>query len=151
MTRAEARTEAKRLVIQEGQTYLEASAAVGVPLSTIQKWAAAEEWQSERDAGASYSATIKALKRKLLDNALTAAETGTDPSQLVYAWKVAEAAYPEHRYASGNADPKARLAIAADVLDALVADLADIDRNVLTVLSPHLPELGKRLEARYAA
>lgn len=150
--RLEALAEARRLVVQEGLSYGEAAEATGVPLSTIQKRASAERWQEERDVQGSYTAQIRALKAGLLQKAMTAMADGTDPTQIVFAWKQAEAVYPEHRYnrATTAPDPKAQLAIGVQVLEALVEYLGEHDRNALAAVQPHLRAVAQLVEARLA-
>ena len=151
-TRSDAWAEARRLVVHEAATYPDAATATGIPVSTIQKRAAAEGWQADRDTQGSYSAQIRSLKAKLLERALAAASDPSlgDPSQLVFAWKQAEAAFPEHRYRPQQDDPKARLTVMLDVVDELVAYLTDVDRNALTALAPHIVKFGEQFKAKHA-
>jgi len=151
-TRAEARDEARRLVVHEGASYAEAAAATGLPVSTVEKWGAADRWQDERNTQMSYGAQIRALKAGLLKRAMEAVEAGGDPTQIVFAWKQAEAAYPEHRYAAvAKEDPKLRTRIAIEVVEELVAYLSETDRNALMVMQGHVEPFGRRLEAKYGA
>jgi|GEM_PF-3671223 len=147
MSRADAWAEAKRLVVAEGYTYAQASEAAGLPKSTVQKRATRERWQDQKRTNTSYAATVRKLKSQLLEKAVAAAE-GDKPElapQLVYAWKQAEQAYPEHRYAPGEADPRAQLAVAEMVLTELVEFLED-DRAALAKLVPHLRDFAQHIE-----
>lgn len=146
MTRTEAWAEARRLVVAEGATYVEAAQATGIPVSTVQKRAAAESWQSDREVGASYNAQIRALKAGLLAKAMQALEAGQDASQLVFAWKSAEAAYPEHRYVAPKDDPKARLSAVLELVEGLVDYLQAEDRNALAAVQPHLAGFARHME-----
>lgn len=151
-TRADGWSEAHRLVVHEGWSYTDAANATGIPISTLQKRAANEDWQGSRSTQMSYAAQIRSLKSGLLTKALAAMET--DPAaaaQLVYAWKQAEATYPEHRYGTQKDDPKVRLAIGVELLDELVTFLGKVDRELLTRLTPRLPDFAKALEARLGA
>ena len=76
-TRAEAMAEARRLVVQEGATYAEASTATGIPLATLQKRAATEEWQGQRDSSMSYDAQMRAIKAALAAGLVSGASPGT--------------------------------------------------------------------------
>lgn len=146
-TRAEAWDVAKALVVRDGATYAEASSASGLPVSTIQKRAADEGWQADRETSVSYAATIKALKQGLLAKAMLALDAGEDATQLVFAWKTAEATFPEHRYSPTKLSPGAKLAVAADLLDILVKYLSEHDTVALAKVQPHILEIGKRFEA----
>lgn len=159
-TRSDAWAEAHRLVVHEGYSYTEAAEATGIPLSTLQKRAASEEWRQKRDVQMSYAAQVRTLKAGLLAQALKLMSPGADgekppdpaaAAQLVYAWKQAESTYPEHRYGGQKDDPKVRLAVALEVLDALVAYLGRSDRAALTKLEPHLAPFARELEARVAS
>jgi hypothetical protein len=144
-TRAEAWDLARDLVVRGGQTYAEVAAATGLPLSTVQKRAARENWKAEADTATDYSARVRALKNKALDAALA----GNDP-QLFYAWQAMERAWPEHRYTRAQ-NPAERREVAATVVEQLVAYLADVDRNVLAALQPHILPFAKHLEVTWAA
>lgn len=146
MTAAEAAREAKRLVIDEGFTYAQAADATGIPVSTLQKRGAAEDWQGQRQSAASYSAQTRALKVALLQDA-----AATKDPQKVYAWSVMEKAFPEHRYVKGTDDAGTRLAVGAEVIEALVEHLDQEDRPALTKLAPHLQSFAARWEKRCAA
>lgn len=147
-TRAEAWATAKVMVVRDNATYTEAAAATGLPVSTIQKRAATEEWQADRETAVSYDASIRKMKRDLLAQVMEAIEAKRDASQLVFAWKTAEAAFPEHRYSPTKTDPKAKLAIAADLIEVVVEYLAEHDTVALAKLEPHLTPIAKRLEVR---
>ncbi len=142
--------EARRLVVHEGMSYEDAAVACDIPLSTLQKRAAAERWQEERSTGQSYAATVRALKAATLARAHQAmTDAGTDPqaaTQLLFAWRSAETAWPEHRYAPAAADPKARLAVAAELLEQLVAYLERTDRAALAALAPHIAPFAAEVE-----
>lgn len=150
-SRAEAWDEARRLVTHEGASYVEAAAATGIPISTLEKRAASERWQDQRDTQMSYAAQIRALKAGLLQKALDAMAAGQDPTQITFAWKQAESAYPEHRYVPTKEDPKVRIRVAVEVVEELVAYLTETDRNALMVLQGHIEPFGRRLEAKYGA
>ncbi len=144
MTNAEAWDFARHLVVGEGRTYAEAAGMSGVPLSTLQKRAGREKWMDQRSHAATYEATVRALKVKLLQSALEA--DPPDP-QRVFAWKQAEAAFPEHRYA-GKEDPRLRLAVTVEVIEQLVQYLTEHDRNALSAVQPHLRGFAEAQEAR---
>lgn len=103
----------------------------------------------------SYAATIRALKAELLQKAMDALSDGTggkDAAQLVYAWKQAEAAYPEHRYQVGSKeDPKLRRQVLLECIEGLVEYFTAEDRNVLAAIQPHLRGFATFMEARHAA
>ena len=146
MSRAEAWAEAKRLVLAEGFTYAEAADATGVSRSTLQKRASREGWQDQKRTNTSYAATVRRLKAHLLDKAEKAVLDKPELApQLVYAWKGVEQAYPEHRYAPGDSDPRAQLAIAEMVITELV-DFLDDDRAALAKLTPHLRDFAQHIE-----
>lgn len=152
---AEVWAEARRLVVAEGWTYAKAAEATGISASTISKRAAREEWQSERDTTMGYAAQVRAIKHqmstrildKLADPDLSA-DGMKAVTQLIHAWKNAESAFPEHRYAQGDGevDSRMRLAIAMAVLEDLVGYLRKHDRNALAALEPHLEGFGALLE-----
>ena len=52
-SKAEARDEARRLVVHEGYTYAEAAEKTKIPVSTLQKWGSAEEWKRRTDSSMS--------------------------------------------------------------------------------------------------
>lgn len=141
MTRAASWVEARRLVVEEGWAYREVAEATGIPLSTLQKRGAAEDWQSQRELGASYTAQFRALKVAQLKRA----QEGGDP-QAIYALLKLEAAFPEFRYArQGAVDAGTRRQLALEFLERVVAYLEAEDRNALAVLQPHLATLAERL------
>lgn len=141
-TRDDAWEAARRLVVGEGATYAEAAEATGIPLSTLQKRAAAENWQKEREHALSYAAQVKLLKQKALDKALASG----DPQDM-YAWQKIEAAWPEHRY-TAKADPRLRLQVGAEVLQLVVDVLTELAPNALAEIEPHIPALGAAWEER---
>lgn len=151
MTRAAAWDEARRLVVCEGLDYAAAAETTGLPLSTLQKRASAEQWKKQAKVSADYNATVRALKAITLEKAIESmrnAETpkdAIDAAQLLYAWKTAEGAYPEHRYTAAQ-DPKARRAIQVGTLEQLVAFLEREDRHALAALAPHLASFASELE-----
>ncbi len=153
-TRQEAQDEAKRLVVADGYSYAQAATATGIPLSTIQKWAAAEAWQKQRETSMSYGATVRAMKANVLAQLVTmSADPASDKNQLAqlsHAWRNLESAYPEHRY-DKKADPKVRLDVAAEVIEKLVAYLGKHDRNALTAVQPHIAPFAQEWEANAAA
>ncbi|MCA9640128.1 MAG: hypothetical protein KC492_05510, partial [Myxococcales bacterium] len=122
MTRAEAWHEARRLVVEEQWGYSEAAKAVGLPLSSLQKRAAREGWQNQRQADNSYHAQVRALKVA----ALKKATENPGDAQAIYAWVKMEQAWPEHRY-GGAQDPATRRAAALEMFEALIDYLGDED------------------------
>lgn len=148
MTRSEARHECRRLVTQEGWVYTDAAAATGVPLSTVQKWAAAEKWQATKGTTASYMDGVRQLKARMLAELL---DGGAADPQKVFALKTLESAFPEHRYTKPEEDPRAKLGVGAEVIEQLVAYLGGNDRNTLTALQPHLVGFATHLEQTWAA
>jgi hypothetical protein len=157
-TRSDAFAEARRLVVHEGYSYSEAADVTGIPLSTLQKRAAGEDWQSARDVQMSYAAQVRSLKSSLLARAIAAmqgeGDKPPDPqaaAQLTFAWKQAESTWPEHRYTTQKEDPKVRLAIALEVLEELVDHFATVDRTLVTRMEPHLGGFAKALEKRLVA
>jgi hypothetical protein len=153
ISRDAAWAEARRLVVQEGATYAAAAEATGLPLRTVQKRAGREGWQGAREVGVSYAATAKALKAALLDRAMRETADG-DPNkaaQLIFAWKQAESAFPEHRYSPAQTTPAARLAVASEVLGELVAWLEVHDRVALATVGAVLQPFAAHLEAAWAA
>ncbi len=147
MNRREAWEEARRLVVQERHTYAQAADATGLSVSTLQKRAAQERWQDQRRTASSYSDQVRALKVAALEQALR--DPG-DPQKL-YAWQQLEKAWPEHRYAQEDEDPKVRLRIALEILEELVSFLGEVSPTALEALRPHLRPFGEKLEERYAA
>lgn len=149
MTRApaEAWDLARRLVTGEGRTYAEASAETGIPESTLQKRAAKEDWQRQRGQSETYIAGMRALKVAMHCNLTKRVEAGEkiDPQEL-YALIQLERAIPEHRYQTAREDPKARLAVAINLLDELVDYLAEQAPDVLAGLRPHINPFSRRLE-----
>lgn len=160
LTDRELWAEARRLVVQEHMSYADAADATGLALSTLQKRAAREGWQDQRQNAAGYNTSVRRLKALALQAALTALEnasSGDSPAllqaatQLMHAWRGAEAAYPEHRYAAAEEDPRAKLAMGLQSIEDLVAYLTEHDRSALTALRPHIAPFCAQLEARYAA
>lgn len=147
MNRKEAMAEARRLVVQEGHSYAEASAATGIPESTLQKRGAAEGWMGQRQAATSYGDQVRALKAA----ALTAAKADPTNTQLLFAWERLERAWPEHRYHQEQSDPGLKLRLALEMLEELAAFLAEVSPAALAALQPHLTPFGARLQERYAA
>lgn len=155
---AEVWAEARRLVVAEGWTYAKAAEATGISASTISKRAAREEWQTERDSTMGYAAQVRAIKHqmstrildKLADPDLSA-DGMKAVTQLIHAWKNAESAFPEHRYKQAEADPKAILGVALNVLERLVEYLAANDTNALAALEPHLEGFARVFEREVTA
>lgn len=139
---------ARALVVAEGYTYAEASDETGIPLSTLQKRAAREDWQSAKRHEMSYRAQIGALKRKALHKVLAAEDI--DP-QAIYAWKAIEQAYPEHRYGRADDGSRWRRDHLVEFVEALVAHLEGDDPAALAALAPHLEPFVAKLEAQWAA
>ena len=104
MTDRDLWAEARRLVVSEGLTYAEVAEETGLPKSTIEKRAAREDWQGERERAVAYALqarAFKALALKAATAALSNAATLEDQvkaAQLGHLWMGAEKAYPEHRY-----------------------------------------------------
>lgn len=157
LSRREVWAEARRLVVQERQSYAVVAEATGLPLSTLQKRAAKERWMDQQEVSFGYDQTVKSLKSLALKRAYAAFESAKDgdellkASQVLYAWKTAEQAFPEHRYTQVAEDPKARLAIQLETLELFVEHLTEHDRSALAVLQPHIVRLGERLEAAHGA
>lgn len=155
-TRRDQWAEARRLVVCEQFSYAEAAEAAGVPLSTLQKRAAAERWQDQQDASFGYGQTIRRLKTISLKKALEqiesaeSAEEIAKATQLLYAWQKTEQAYPEHRYTKPEADPRVKLAAGIETLEDLVAYLEVHDRSALMALQPHIRPFAEQLEAQHA-
>lgn len=149
--------EARRLVVQESYTYDQVATELDLPLSTLQKRAAREGWQEQRQANFGYGQVVRRLKSIALDRAYEAMEQAQSAedigraTQLLYAWQKTEQAYPEHRYAEAEEDPKARLKVGLEVVEQLVEYLVEHDRSALAVLQPHLVPFARQLEARHAA
>lgn len=157
MNRQEAFAEARRLVL-EGLGYDAVAEAVGLPLSTIQKHAASEGWQKQREVKTRYSDQVRACKAGLLEmimEFLPKCKTPEDLvrlAQLVNAWRSAEAAFPEHRYTT-ESDPKAaklRRTVGIEVIEGLVELLSNEDPNALAVLHPHLSKWAEKIEREAA-
>lgn len=157
LTQRDLWAEARRLVVSESFTYEQAAKELGLPLSTVQKRAAREGWQDQRAASFGYGQTVRRLKVLALEKALKGveeAETADDvakATQLLYAWQKTEQAYPEHRYAEVEADPKLLLKVGLEVVEQLVTFLVERDRSALAALQPHLTPFAQQLEARHAA
>lgn len=156
-TRRDLWAEARRLVVQESYTYDQAATELGLAVSTVQKRAAREGWQEQRQASFGYGQTVRRLKAIALDKAFRAMEDAKSSddvvkaTQLLYAWQKTEQAYPEHRYVEAVADPKLKLKVGLEVVEDLVEYLVEHDRAVLAALQPHLAPFAQRLEARHAA
>lgn len=151
-SRAQAWEIARMLVVSEGRPYKEAAEKTGIPLSTLQKRAADEDWVGQRKTAISYSAQGKALKRALMDRALALITSpDADPNavaQAVYALQRLESAYPELRQEL-KITPAMKLEIAARVLELIVDYLQGADRDLLAALQPHIQPLGLKLEEAY--
>lgn len=137
--------EAKRLVVAENMTYAQAAEATGVPVSTIQKTGAREDWMGQRQTRASYDATVGMLKAAALKKAMAS----MDP-QDIYAWQAIEKAYPEHRRRSKD-DPQVRMAVAVEIIEELVTFLGQNDRNALASVQPLIQPFAAHLEGKWAA
>lgn len=143
---------AKSLVVNERVSYAEAAERTGIPLSTLQKRGAVENWMDKRQSTAAYADKVHQLKHRALDAANAAfealaagQESGVDPIQLTHAWRTVETAYPEHRYAT-EADPKAKAAVATETLRLLVEYLVSKDkRELVAQLAPHIEPFGAHL------
>jgi len=148
--------EARRLVVAENYTYEEVANALNLPVSTIQKRAAREGWQDQRQASFGYAQTVRRLKALALQKALAAieaAESADDigkATQLLYAWQKTEQAYPEHRYVEQEVDPRLHLRVGLEVVEELVSFLVEVDRAALAAIQPHLVPFAQRLEAAHA-
>lgn len=148
---ANAMAEARRLVVEDGQTYAQAAEAVGIPLSTIQKAASREEWQKGREGALSYGQSVKRVKALALAKAIASLESGQgDTVGLLNAWRALETAYPESRYAKGLAPGEMRDLIGHVVME-IVEFLSNTDRNALTALAPHIRALGVWLEEKFTS
>jgi hypothetical protein len=155
VNRKSAKDEARRLVCSEGYTYAQAAKVTGIPRSTLEKYGSSEGWHDQRQSAATYQATIRAAKAALLERLTTALGNpdvgGNELAQLTHAWRQAEAAFPEHRYVVQGDDPRIRLQVGAEVLQLVTEVLAEVDRNALTRLQPHLGTIAQRWEAAVAA
>lgn len=141
--------QAKHLVVQEGASYGQAAEAAGLSLSTLQKRAATEGWQAQREAALSYADKVQRLKNRALDELLS--DTALD-SQKLFAWQKVEQVFPEHRYKKADEeDPRLRIRTGLELLEELVAYLGEVDTVALDKLTPHLAPFAARLEKRYAA
>lgn len=149
-TRLEAWDLAKRMVVSEGATYAEAAEASGIPVSTLQKRAAADEWQGQRSTVGSYIAQIRAIKSEMLAD-IQGTSPGADKTQKIFALVQLEKAYPEHRYTPPVEDPELKKRIALEVLELLATYLEGTDRTAFEKLRGHFLVFGKQLEARYGA
>lgn len=146
----DARAHARDLVVHGGKTYAEAAEAAGVSLSSLQKWASAEEWQKLRASASGYEATVGELRGLALQRAMTALrDPKQDASQAIYAWKLADAA--SQRHGLTKEDPQLRFTVALEVLEEFVAYFRDTDTNVLKLVEDHLRGLAERLEKKFAA
>ena len=153
-TRRELWDEAQRLVVHEGQSYADAAAATGLPLSTLQKRACAEQWQEQRDASLSYSAQVRLGKaralKKLTDLLADEKAVADDIAKVASVWRGIETAFPEHRY-NAKADPRQKLEVTVLVVEELVTYLAERDTAALAALRPHLRDFAGHMETRCAA
>jgi hypothetical protein len=150
MSRDDARARAREIFVG-GATLAEAASAVGVPLSTVQKWSSAEQWGEHRDAARSYGDSVKLLKRSALTAAIRAADEGLPTApQLIGAWRSIETAFPEYRYAGGVDAAQAR-AVVSGFVEQLVELLAARDPSALRALQPHIAPAMEAWEARSAA
>lgn len=148
--------EAYRLVVHEGASYADAADATGIPISTIQKRAASEEWRNQRTTTMSYGSQVELAKSRSLQNLLDgmSAEpslSADDLVKLASIWRGIESAYPTHRYQPAEEDPEAKLRIAMEVMEFFWAYFAEVDTNLLAALRGHALTIAERLEARYAA
>lgn len=134
---------ARRLVVDEKQSYADAAAATGIPLSTLQKRAAAENWQQQRQQVADYGATCRAIRAALAQEALKAVQAGANPGVYI------DALHKADRLAARGStiDPRARLQAGAELLELVVAFLAEEAPAALKVLEPHLQPIAARWEA----
>ena len=143
---ADAWALARRLVVDEGATYAEAAAAAGVPLSTLQKRAAAECWRGERQQAADYGALCRSLRAELARQALEAVQAKQAPAAFL------DALFKADRLAARGStiDPRVRLAAGADFLELLVRYLSENAPAVLTQLEPHIQSVATAWEATCA-
>lgn len=153
-SRFELWTEARRLVVAEGQSYAEVADTLGLALSTLEKRGAAEGWQAQRQHAMSYDAQMRAIKAQyatqLIDMVGDLDKIGK-ATQLMLALTNLEKAYPEHKYTRKSVDPKARLAMGAEFLQFLVTTLGGLDRNAVTLLEPHIDAIAAAWEDHVAA
>lgn len=147
MQKREAWEEARRLVVQEKCTYQQAAEVTGIPVSTLQKRAAVERWQDQRETAGTYADQVRRLKVAALKAAM---DDPADPQKL-YAWQQLEKAWPEHRYHQEQSDPGLKLRLALEMLEELAAYLAEVSPTALAALQPWLTPFGARLQERYAA
>lgn len=137
---------ARQLVVDDRLSYAEVAERTGIPLSTLQKRAGAEQWRSQRQDGLDYIEGLKALKRRELKKLLAAPETA-DISQQIHALRGLEAVCPEHRYGEKAGITYAqRLEVAADVMRVVTDYLADNDPWLLGKLKAHLDPITNALE-----
>ncbi len=126
---------ARRMVVEDGSTYDQVVERTGISLSAVQKRAAEEDWQGQRDhfvaSAAEYKQKVAALKGRYLDKALASG----DP-QDVHAWQAIEKAYPEHRY--GALSEGERRALVAAYIEAEVGYLATAAPELLGELQGHI-------------
>lgn len=96
----------RHLVVEDGMTLSAAAEEVGIPLSTVEKRAAREDWtelrEEARQQAQSYRARVYRLKNKLLNSAIESGDV-----QKAQAWRSVESAYPEKTYA-GVSDAQKR-------------------------------------------
>lgn len=157
LSRRDQWAEARRLVVAESYTYDQVAAELGLPLSTVQKRAAREGWQEQRQASFGYGQVVRRLKSIALAKALESIEAAESAdelakaTQLLFAWQKTEQAYPEHRYVEAEADPQLHLKVGLEIIEDLVVFLTDADRSALAALQPHIAAFAERLESRHAA
>jgi transposase-like protein len=137
--------EARRLYVVERMAYRDVADAIGIAQSTLQKRGAREGWAEQRVGEMDYTARRRRLRNLALDRALKAINDPKrrDWAQDVYAWeRVDKAGRSEEQQAQ---DERIRRQVVLDVVDALVERLGEVDRNLLTALTPHLPGLMAHL------
>lgn len=142
-TRADAWTLARFYVVEQGATYAEAANASGIPLSTLQKRASDEGWQSERKTNNDYGALARAIRLKLAERTMEALEKGEHPAGHLDALTKAD------RLASRGTtvDPRVRLSAGLEMLELVVTTLREHAPATLGVLQPLLERIAKAWEA----
>lgn len=129
----------REAVVSDGLTLAAAAERVGIPVSTVEKRAAREEWARQRDEARmharSYRTRVYQLKNKLLDAALESGEV--QPTQT---WQAVERAFPEKTYA-GITEPQKRQLIGV-FINVMVRHLGETAPSLLPELEGHLPGIA---------
>lgn len=141
--------EAERLVVAEGRPLAEAARMCGMAESTLRKRAAEEKWLAKRGTVERYDTTARGFKADLLyeirEKQLAHKDdprkARVDPNE-VYLWLKVEAQFPElrevARHTQQEADPDLRRRMALELVNELVAHLAEHAPAALDEVKAHL-------------